>query len=257
MARQVHQQVASLRCRDRSGHGGATGPVTESLGETMTYSMPEPKPHSPDTRLLQTRGRIESRTPARVLMFPRTAPLLPGLAMPAQKLEIHQEWSGRPAARAWSPILDALHACRGVLRAASGSGVAVHVSAESGLPAVALDDESLERVLLQLVKNAAEAMPGGGAVHIMARRALSRSTPAVLVHISDDGHGIAALALEHIFKPGFSSRRSTRGWSESCGLGLTVVRDLVQSVGGSIEVASRRRRGTTFELRLPHKPTSN
>jgi hypothetical protein len=244
----------------------------------MTYSMPSPKTKSIDNSFRQTAVSLQPRKPARVLMFPAIAasgsqaypdvcapysvhaeeagcpPL--GPVWPAQKPEGYNDRSKQSPPGASSPILDALYACRGVLRAVAGVGVAVHVSAESGLPAVALDDDSLERVLLQLVKNAVEAMPEGGVVHIAARRALSRSTPAVLVHVSDDGHGIPPLALEHIFKPGFTSKRNTRGWGEVCGLGLTLVRDLVQSAGGSIEVASRRRRGTTFELRIPWKDVS-
>ena len=169
----------------------------------------------------------------------------------ASEKESMQEPSTQSDAR---PVLEAMRACRDRLRSAAGAAVAVHVSAESGLPALALDDRSLERVLLQMVENAAEAMPEGGSVHIVARRALSRSTPAVLVHVSDDGHGIPAYALEHIFKPGFSSKRDIRGWGERCGLGLAIVRDLVQGVGGAVEVASTRRRGTTFELRIPCAP---
>ena len=200
----------------------------------MTYLMPTPVTRRTDASLSTHPTQV--RKPAHILMFPTgTAPLGPS-ALPA------------------SPVLDALHACLGTLRATAGAGVAVHISAESGLPPLALDDRSLERVLLQLVKNASEAMPIGGAVHIVARRALSRSTPAVLIHVSDDGPGIPVLALEHIFKPGFSSRRDARGWGEPCGLGLAIVNELVRSVEGSIEVASRRRRGTTFELRIPSRP---
>jgi signal transduction histidine kinase len=153
--------------------------------------------------------------------------------------------------RGATPVLQAMQRCLVSLRALAGPRVAVHVSAESGLPALALGDESLERILSHLVRNAAEAMPEGGTVRVTARRALSRTYPSVLLHISDDGSGIPAYALEHIFKPGFSSKRNMRSWHEPCGLGLSVVRDLVEGVGGAVEVASTRRRGTTFELRIP------
>jgi hypothetical protein len=181
--------------------------------------------------------------PRRIPVAPAPQTSMPGESLPAA-----------PAQGTSSPVLAAMRACLGGLRAASGLGVTVHVSAESGLPALALDDRSLEKVLRHMVKNAAEAMPDGGAVHIVARRALSRTHPAVLLHVSDDGCGIPAYALEHIFKPGFSSKRAARGWGERCGLGLAVVRDLVQGVGGTVEVASTRRRGTTFELRIPCAP---
>jgi signal transduction histidine kinase len=228
----------------------------------MTYSMTESAKDNVTGTPAQGVGRL--------LMFPATTPAsargrgrLEGMCAPLPFPGPVPAIAGEPIKRRTeepslpgnaSPVLEALRACRDRLRSAAGIGVAVHVSAESGLPALALDDRSLERVLLQMVRNAAEAMPEGGSVHIVARRALSRTDPAVLVHVSDDGHGIPAYALEHIFKPGFSSKRHTRGWGERCGLGLAIVRDLVHSVGGAVEVASTRRRGTTFELRIPCGP---
>ncbi len=136
-----------------------------------------------------------------------------------------------------------------LLQTAAGPWTNVHVSSESKLPAMALPADAFHRVLINLVKNAGEAMgTPGGTVRVTARRALSRDKPAVLIHVSDNGPGIPAHALGLIFKPGFSSRSN-----RSCapGLGLTVVRQLVESVGGSVRVGSTRRRGTTFELRIP------
>ena len=145
----------------------------------------------------------------------------------------------------------AIEHCARLLRIVAGSAVEVHVSAEKNLPPLAIGEEALSRVLTNLVKNASEAMPGGGQVHITARRALSRTTPAVLVHVSDNGPGIPAHALGRIFEPGFSSKRAVAAVGEPCGLGLAIVRNLVESSGGQVRVASTRRRGTTFELRLP------
>jgi signal transduction histidine kinase len=191
--------------------------------------------------------QMEAQASGRVLRFPGAASAtLP--ARSARRADAVPE--ARPTSAA-TPVLQAMQRCFESLRRLAGALVAVHISAESGLPALALDDESLKRVLAHLVRNAAEAMPAGGTVRITARRALSRTHPCVLLHISDDGPGIPAYAMEHIFKPGFSSKRDLRSWDEPCGLGLTVVRDLVEGVGGGVEVASTRRRGTTFELRIP------
>ncbi|RRA47790.1 ATP-binding protein [Acidipila sp. EB88] len=151
------------------------------------------------------------------------------------------------------PAGRALQECTRLLKLTAGSSVAVHLSSESGLPPLALAHDALLRVLVNLVKNAREAMPGGGHVRITARRALSQDQPAVLLHISDNGPGIAPLALERIFEPGFTSKRDAH---QACGLGLAIVRELVESVGGRIEVASTRRRGTTFELRIPALPVA-
>jgi signal transduction histidine kinase len=127
---------------------------------------------------------------------------------------------------------EAVKNCTRLLRSIAGPGVEVHVSAENALPPMAIAEDALLRVLMNLVKNSSEAMPGGGMVHITARRALSRTAPAVLVHVSDNGSGIPAHALEHIFKPGFSSKRNSRSTAEECGLGLAIVRELVEASGG-------------------------
>ncbi len=136
----------------------------------------------------------------------------------------------------------------GLLGAVAGPQVAVHVSAESGLPPLRIGSEALSRVLVNLVKNASEAMPKSRTVRVTARRALSLSAPAVLIHVSDDGAGIPAYALGQIFAPGFTSKQSC---GEACGLGLAIVRELVEASGGQVRVASTLRRGTTFEVRLP------
>ncbi len=144
---------------------------------------------------------------------------------------------------------DALAQCTGLLQSVAGPGVQVFVSAESGLPPLQLETDALARVLMNLVKNASEAMPDGGTVRITARCALSRTAPAVLIHVTDNGAGIPAHALDRIFEPGFSSKALRS--SEPCGLGLAIVRELVEAVGGQVQVASKRRSGTTFEVKIP------
>ena len=142
--------------------------------------------------------------------------------------------------------------CERLLRTIAGKNVEVFVSAERGLPPLRMTDQTLSRVLMNLVKNAREAMPDGGVVRVTARRALSRTSPAVLIHVSDNGPGIPGHALDRVFDPGFTSKQSSPEDSFiKRGLGLTIVRDLVQAVGGEVQVASTPRRGTTFELKLP------
>jgi signal transduction histidine kinase len=94
-------------------------------------------------------------------------------------------------------------------------------------------------------------MPAGGMIHITARRALSRTSPAILIQISDNGPGIPAHVLPRIFEPGFSSKGPLGNAGQPSGLGLAIVRELVESCGGGVQVASSRHRGTTFELRIP------
>ncbi len=147
---------------------------------------------------------------------------------------------------------EALESCTGLLRTVAGPRITLHVSAASALPPLALADEALLRVLMNLVRNAAEAM-GTGVVRITARWALSRTIPAVLIHVSDNGPGIPAPLLARIFEPGVSTRtlEAPGRMPANRGLGLTIVRELLQAAGGEVQVASTRRRGTTFELRIP------
>ena len=157
-----------------------------------------------------------------------------------------------PRTRSLNAVLES---CTGLLRSVAGDSVEVYVSAEAGLPPVGLEEDDFLRILINLVLNASEAMPGGGTVRITARRALSHRKPAVLLHVSDNGPGIPRLALSRIFEPGFTSKRPGPHSSGS-GLGLTIVRELLHGVGGGVEVASTRGRGTTFELRLPCFPAT-
>lgn len=177
------------------------------------------------------------------------AQVLNGMVGRIENLDKAQE----SASRATQPTLlvgagDVLEQYKGLLQSIAGSGVQVFISAESGLPALQIEPDALARVLMNLVKNASEAMPDGGTVRVTARRALNCLSPAVLIHVTDNGAGIPAHALERIFEAGFSSKTTC---SEPCGLGLAIVRELVEAVGGEVRVASKLRGGTTFEIKIP------
>lgn len=174
----------------------------------------------------------------------------PALSNVSASQEAFATKNAPPALEAIPSAGESIQACASLLRAIAGPAVQVYISSEHALPPLTIAAENLQRILMNLIKNAAEAMPQGGAVRITARRALSRARPAVLIHVSDDGEGIPHHALPRIFEPGFSSKPAG-GPGEPCGLGLAIVRELVEAVGGAIQVASTRHRGTTFELRLP------
>jgi signal transduction histidine kinase len=108
-----------------------------------------------------------------------------------------------------------------------------------------MDPEQLHQVLLNLVGNAADAMPHPGTVTLRARR--DPLEPFVVLDVADDGSGIPPDVLEHIFEPFFTTKAPGKG----TGLGLASVQGILWQSGGSISVASRVGRGTTFSLRLP------
>ena len=132
----------------------------------------------------------------------------------------------------------------------------IHLEVElpESLPEVRIDPEHLRQVLLNLVRNASEAMQGDGRVVVSARArggatlsepgAVERpSTVEILVR--DTGPGIAASVRQHLFVP-FSTTKE-----KGTGLGLAISHRLVESAGGRLEMRSSDASGTTFAIVLP------
>jgi signal transduction histidine kinase len=111
------------------------------------------------------------------------------------------------------------------------------------VPAVA-DPELLRPVLLNLIRNAVQAMDAGGILTVSAGSDGERTA----LRVTDTGCGIAPEAQEEIFRPFYTTR--TRG----TGLGLAVARGLVVAMGGALTVESEVGRGTTFTVWLPGAP---
>jgi signal transduction histidine kinase len=127
--------------------------------------------------------------------------------------------------------------------AAAHAGGSVRVERLPGRAgALRADAAALRRVLDNLTRNAAQAMPDGGALEVGAER---QGDDAVIT-VSDTGVGLDAPTKARMFEPFF-----TRGKRGGTGLGLAIVRRIVDAHGGSIEVESAPGRGTTFRVRLP------
>ena len=119
------------------------------------------------------------------------------------------------------------------------------------------DQGQIEQVLLNLYVNAADAMPGGGHLHLKTQNVTHlniksnqykpRPGDYVQLTISDSGIGIDQHTLEHIFDPFFTTKEMGRG----TGLGLASVYGIIKSHDGYIEVTSERGLGTTFTIFLP------
>jgi len=105
------------------------------------------------------------------------------------------------------------------------------------------DGNMLMRAVSNLVSNAIQAMPGGGTLKIST----DREDGAVTISVSDTGCGIGANAMENLFKPLFTSK------ARGTGMGLVVVKKMVDLQGGTIHVESAVGNGTTFTIRLPDK----
>ncbi|MEP6897014.1 MAG: ATP-binding protein, partial [Rhodanobacter sp.] len=110
--------------------------------------------------------------------------------------------------------------------------------------AIHFDRNQFELALLNLVSNARDAMPDGGACTISISRP---SSSLATLSVRDNGVGISEQHVQHIFEPFFTTKPSGSG----TGLGLSVVYNLVQSAGGEIGVESVPGHGTIFRISLP------
>jgi signal transduction histidine kinase len=151
-----------------------------------------------------------------------------------------------------------LKANRNLLSALAGPSISVVIEAEEGAQPVRMNGEDLTRILVNLVKNAAEAMPEGGRISIGLHEfhAGAEPPPWLMLSIEDTGPGIPKRALERIFDSGYTTRghggSGHNGWPASHrGLGLSIARSIVEAAGGRIHAASRAVPGARFEIELP------
>lgn len=150
------------------------------------------------------------------------------------------------------------HQMESLLRRLIGEQVDLVLKMAPDLGNVKADPAQVQQVLMNLVVNARDAMPGGGMLLIstlnatvtpeQARRHLEiRPGSFVQLAVTDEGHGIDEKIRGRIFDPFFT----TKGPDKGTGLGLSTVYAIVKRSGGFLEVESAPRRGTTFRVFLP------
>jgi signal transduction histidine kinase len=131
----------------------------------------------------------------------------------------------------------------------------VEKSIEPGLPLVLGDPMSLKHALENLITNAAKyGTEGSNWIGISAFKASGRHGDAVEVRVADHGPGIPEDEQEHIFDPFFRGRRALEDQVHGTGLGLNLVKKIVEAHGGSIRVNSQPMKGAEFIVRLPAAP---
>ncbi len=155
-----------------------------------------------------------------------------------------------------------LLANRNLLAALAGPGIAVTVDAEGGARGIRLTTEDLTRILVNLVRNAADAMPSGGRIHISLTEigpfgsASPVGTPVrLLLAFEDNGPGLSPDLLDKVFDCGFTTHAAARpgdNWSAfHRGLGLAITRSIIESACGRINVSNRPGGGARFLIELP------
>ncbi|HYR95465.1 MAG TPA: ATP-binding protein [Candidatus Binatus sp.] len=144
------------------------------------------------------------------------------------------------------PVVEA--ALEAVRPAADAKGVRIQLDVDPSIARVAGDAARLQQVVWNLVSNAIKYTPGGGEVEVRLRRVNSH----VEVVMRDTGQGIAAEFLPFVFEPFRQGEGMTTRSHGGLGLGLALVRNLVELHGGKIEAASAGEgRGATFTVTLP------
>ena len=108
-------------------------------------------------------------------------------------------------------------------------------------------EESLERILVNLVGNAVKYTPPGGSVTVSVQRADGQAQ----VVVSDTGIGIPEESLPHLFEEFYRAPNAKKIAEVGTGLGLSIVKDLVERYGGRVQVQSTVGQGTTFTVTFP------
>jgi signal transduction histidine kinase len=139
----------------------------------------------------------------------------------------------------------ALREVKHVLRQLFSHATTLVVEVDEGARFIRFDPDQLELMILNIAANARDAMQADGIFEIRVRSA--SDVGRVRIEFRDNGHGMPESVKHEVFEPFFTTKASDSG----SGLGLAVVRDLVQAFGGDVDVRSTEGSGTTIGIELP------
>ena len=120
-------------------------------------------------------------------------------------------------------------------------GLSIEQQLGANLPSIQIDPGQIKQALVNLVKNAIQAMTKGGRLLLRT----SQASEGIVVSVSDTGGGIPEEKINRIFEPFYTTKK------KGSGLGLMIVQRIVREHGGQIELESRVNQGTTFRIWLP------
>ena len=124
-----------------------------------------------------------------------------------------------------------------------GRGIAYRQNAPHDLPETSVDPAQFKQVLINIFKNAFQAMPNGGKLHVDIRK--KEDQPHIEIEIRDTGPGIPAEIQDEIFKPYFTTKTT------GTGLGLVISKQIVERHGGTLSFTSHSDSGTSIFIHLP------
>ncbi|HZL13735.1 MAG TPA: ATP-binding protein, partial [Verrucomicrobiae bacterium] len=120
-------------------------------------------------------------------------------------------------------------------------GITIQTRLARNLTATPVDAAQLQQVLVNLVKNASQAMTTGGTLTLQT----GETSEEIWMSVTDTGGGIPQEQINRIFEPFYTTKK------KGSGLGLMIVQRIVRAHGGKIELESHVNRGTTFRIWLP------
>ena len=124
-------------------------------------------------------------------------------------------------------------------------GVDVRSSVSGPLPTFRADRAQIEQVLLNLILNAAEAMPKGGALRLSAAREMIEDKAHIVIGVRDNGPGMSPSQMDNLFAPFLTYKES------GTGIGLAIVKKIMENHQSKVQVESKVGQGTRFKL--PHR----
>ena len=134
-------------------------------------------------------------------------------------------------------------------------GVEVEMHIQPGLPLVLADRQALQHALRNIIENAAKyGVERDRWVGVYAELIVASDRPFVEIRVADRGPGIPEDELDHIFDPFFRGRRAVADQLHGAGLGLSLVKKIVEAHGGTISVHSEPDQRTEFSVRIPAVP---
>jgi signal transduction histidine kinase len=144
-------------------------------------------------------------------------------------------------------VNDALAASQGAM---ADAGVTIDVDLPDGLPPVMADAGALRSSVSNLIANAVK-YGGGGLVRVSASTGSGKGGPEVRIAVTDKGLGISSADLPHIFEPFYRGAEAQARQIQGNGLGLSIVKGVVEAHGGRVTVQSAPGAGSTFVVHLP------
>jgi Osmosensitive K+ channel histidine kinase len=127
--------------------------------------------------------------------------------------------------------------------------IRITLEVEKDLPPAYVDADKIRQVLVNILRNAYEAVEEGGQIEISLRLNRQKDRPGFEILISDNGCGIPEKDWENIFEPFFTTK------SSGAGLGLANARRILEQHGGSIRVVKKEGPGSCFLITLPLEPS--